>query len=355
MPTLLDRVPITVQAAGLRALYGLPLAMRRLIAGPPVRIDGQELALDAQLLLRVQERAKIPPLSAGEPPQARAFLAESNKLVAGPLIQPVDARNLSIPVDGGTIDARLYTPAGLPEKSPLLVYYHGGGFVIGTIESHDNTCRFLANQAKVRVLSVDYRLAPEYPFPVPVEDSLAAFRFAHANAQDLGANPDAIAVGGDSAGGNLAAVVSLLTTRAGEPKPAFQLLFYPATDATVRTRSQELFTDGFFLTQEDMDWFTGHYSTREEDKHDPRYSPMLAEDLSGLPPAYLATAGFDPLRDEGEAYAERLRKSGVPVVASRQSDLIHGYVNFLGIGVRFREAMFEAVGALRTGLAIAGE
>lgn len=348
MPTPLDRVSTSARAIGLRALFGLPQRLRRLIAGPPVRLDGQELALDAQLLLRADELSGLPPLSAGQPAQARRNATANSKLVSGPRIEPVDTRDLRIPVDGGEIDGRLYVPAGLPAGSPLLVYFHGGGFVIGDLETHDNTCRFLALYGKVRVLSVDYRLAPEHPFPVGVQDAVAAFQYAHANARDLGVNPNAIAVGGDSAGANLAAVTCQVAT----PKPAFQLLFYPATDATTRTRSKELFSEGLFLTQEDIDWFTGHYATREEDKRDPRYSPLLAEDLAGLPPAYLATAGFDPLRDEGEAYADRLRAAGVPVVLSRQADLIHGYVNFIGIGNRFREALFEAVGALRAGLEI---
>jgi acetyl esterase len=348
----MPNLPLPVQAAALRTLYAMPRRVRRLIAGRPIQLDGQELALDAQLLLRIKELAKIPPLAQGTPTQARKTLAEGNILVSGPPIEPVGTREITIPVDGGSISARLYTPAGLPAGSPLLVYYHGGGFVIGSVDSHDNTTRFLAKHGHVRVLSVEYRMAPEHPFPVPVEDALAAFRFAHANAKDLGVDPDAIAVGGDSAGGNLAAVTALVTTREGGPKPAFQLLFYPTTDSTTRTRSQELFAKGFFLTQSDMDWFMGHYAMREQDKQDPRYSPLLAEDVSGLPPAYLATAGFDPLRDEGEAYAAKLRQAGVPVILSRHADLIHGYVNFLAVGTRFREALFEAVGALRTGLGI---
>ncbi len=349
MPSLLERLPVPAQAGVVRALYALPLSLRRLVAGKPIRIDGNELALDAQLLLRLQQLAKMPPLSDGEPAQARASLAENHQLVSGRPIQPVDVRAVAI---SPSIEGRLYTPAGLAEGSPLLVFFHGGGFVVGNLNSHDNICRFLAKQAAVRVLSVEYRLAPEHPFPTPVEDALTAFRFAHASARSLGASPDAIAVGGDSAGGNLATVVSLLTTREGGPKPVFQLLFYPATDASRRYRSQELFADGFFLTQDDMDWFMGHYAVREEDKLDPRYSPLLAPDLSGLPPAYLATAGFDPLRDEGEAYAERLKQAGVPVILSRQADLIHGYANFIGIGTRFLQAMHEAAGALRTGLGI---
>jgi acetyl esterase len=352
MPNLVNRVPKPVQAAALRGLYALPLWVRRLIAGRPVRLDGQELALDAQLLLRMNKIAGDRGLSGGTPERARRRLDESNVLVAGPPIEPVATRQLSIPVEGGTIGARLYTPGGLAEGSALLMFLHGGGFVLGSIDSHDTVCRFLAKEAGVRVLSVDYRLAPEHPFPVPVEDALAAFHFAHANAKDLGADPDRIAIGGDSAGGNLSAVVSRLTTRAGGPAPVFQLLFYPATDATRPTRSKELFADGFFLTRADMDWFMENYGPDTETRKDPLFSPLLTDDLTGLPPAYLATAGFDPLRDEGEAFAARLSEAGVPVVLSRHADLIHGYANFLAVGTRFREAMFEAVGALRTGLRI---
>jgi acetyl esterase len=338
----------TLKAAALRAVFGLPRRVRRLIAGPPVRLDGQELALDAQLLLRMQRLANIPGMSQGTPEQARRHLDEESVLVSGRPMAGVDVRDLRI----DTIGARLYTPSGLAEGSPLLVFYHGGGFVLGSLHSHDNTCRFLAKHAQVRVLSVDYRLAPEHPFPAGVLDAVAAFEYAHAHARELGADPAAIAVGGDSAGGNLATVTAYLAVQAGGPKPAYQLLFYPTTDSTVRTRSQELFAERFLLTQEDMDWFMANYATSEEDKHDPRYSPMLAPDLTGMPPAYIATAGFDPLRDEGEAYAERLRVAGVPVVLSRHADLIHGYANFVAVGTRFREALFEAVGALRTGLKI---
>jgi acetyl esterase len=341
----------TLKAAALQAVFGLPRRVRRLIAGPPVRLDGQELALDAQLLLKMQQLANIPGMSQGTPEQARRHLDEGSVLVSGRPMAGVDVRDLRI----DTVGARLYTPSGLAEGSPLLVFYHGGGFVVGSLDSHDNTCRFLAKHAQVRVLSVDYRLAPEHPFPAGVLDAVAAFEYAHAHARELGADPAAIAVGGDSAGGNLATVTAYLAVQAGGPKPAYQLLFYPTTDSTVRTRSQELFTDGFFLTQQDMDWFMRHYATSEEDKHDPRYSPLLAPDLTGMPPAYIATAGFDPLRDEGEAYAERLRVAGVPVVLSRHADLIHGYANFLAVGTRFREALFEAVGALRTGLKIRQE
>lgn len=340
---------IRIQAAGAQLLYALPRPLRRLVAGRPVRIDGQELSLDAQLLLRLQ-RLSGTSLVQGSVERSRKSLDLSRHLVSGPPVQPVLTREVAIPAPHGEIPATLYTPEGLPTGSGLLVFYHGGGWVVGSRRSHDNVARFLAKHAGVRVLSVEYRLAPEHPFPAAQEDALTAFDFAHEKAGDLGADPRRVAVGGDSAGGNLAAVTAQVTTRRGGPSPAFQLLLYPGVDATRHRRSRELFADGFFLTDEHMTWFIDHYAPAGVDRSDPALSPLLAEDFSGLPPAYVATAGFDPLRDEGEAYAAKLADAGVPVALSRQSDLIHGYANFLGVGRRFREALAEAAGALRVGL-----
>jgi acetyl esterase len=339
-----------VEAAAAQLIFALPGPVRRLIAGKPIRLDGQELALDAQLLLRLQQVARVT-MAKETPELARRMLIESQHLVAGELIQPVDTREVTIPDANGGIPATLYVPDGLPEQSGLLVFIHGGGWVIGTRASHDNAARFFAKYAGVRVLSIEYRLAPEHPFPAAADDAVTAFDYAYAKAQDLGADPNRIAVGGDSAGGNLAAVISQVTTSRGGPAPAFQMLLYPGVDASVRRRSRELFGSGFFLTDRDMTWFVDHYAPTGVDRTDPRLSPLLAKDFSGLPPTYIATAGFDPLRDEGEAYAEKLRAAGVPTALSRQSDLIHGFVNLIGIGHRFREATAEAAGALRVGLA----
>lgn len=348
-----SRVPfqLRVQAAAAQALYALPAPLRRLLAGKPARIDGQQLALDAALLLRLQ-RINRTALSAGSPEQGRRAMDAGRHLVGGPPIEPVDTREVSIPAATAELPATLYTPRDLAEGSGLLVYFHGGGFVLGSRVSHDNAARFLAKNAQVRVLSVEYRLAPENPFPAAADDAVAAFDYALSKASELGADPSRVAVGGDSAGGNLAAVISGVTTRRGGPAPAFQLLLYPTVDATSRRRSRELFRDGYFLTDADMTWFVDHYAPAGVDRSDPRISPLLAEELSGQPPAYIATAGFDPLRDEGEEYAARLEKANVPVAHSRQSDLIHGYVNFLGVGARFREAAAEAAGALRMGIAV---
>jgi acetyl esterase len=342
-------VQVRVQTAGAQFLFGLPEPVRRLIAGRPIRADGQELALDAQLMLRLQQLTGAS-LVSETVEKSRADLARSAHLVNGKRIEPVNTHEVSIPGESDEIPATLYTPAGLPEPSGLLVFYHGGGWAVGTRENYDNTVRFLAQRAGVRVLSVEYRLAPENPFPAAPEDALAAFEYAHGKAGELGADPDRIAVGGDSAGGNLAAVVAQVTTRRGGPAPAFQLLLYPVTDASTRHRSRELFADRFFLTDEHMTWFLDHYAPAGVERSDTRLSPLLAEDLCGLPPAYIATAGFDPLRDEGEAYAKRLQESGVQIALKRHPDLIHGFASFLGLGQRFREATAEAAGALCLGL-----
>jgi acetyl esterase len=350
MASVMDKVPLPVQGLALHAVFALPQPLRRLIAGPPIRRDGLELALDAQLLLRMLALTDAN-LAHGTAVEARAHLEQSKRLVAGPPLTGVRTRDLDIPTDGDPLPARLYEPVNLPAGSPLLIYFHGGGWVIGSIETHDSTCRYLARNAQVRVLSVDYRLAPEHPFPAAADDAFTAFRFAARDAEALGVDPSAIAVGGDSAGGNLAASVCLQALNKG-PRPVFQLLFYPTTDATSRRRSRDLFADGFFLTDDDMTWFLDHYCPDVDTRSDPKLSVLLADDLRGLPPAYVATAGFDPQRDEGNAYADRLREAGVPVVKRQHDDLIHGFVSFLNLGTRFREAVSEAAGALRTGLAL---
>ncbi|GAA0562046.1 alpha/beta hydrolase [Actinomadura livida] len=341
MPQLTELISPAAAGAVLRAVFGLPRPLRRLIAGPPVRQDGQELALDAQLLLlmsKLDQRS----LGGGSPEDARAGLARAKEMLGREPGRPVRTREVAI---ADTVTSRLYTPKALPEGSPLLVFYHGGGWVIGDIDTHDTVCRYLAVHAEVRVLSVGYRLAPEHRYPAAAEDARTAYEYAVKNAAELGADPQAIAVGGDSAGGNLASVVSLFADR----RPDFALLFYPATDLSARRRSRELFAEGFYLTDADMTWFSDHYCPPER-RTEPMASPLLAEDLAGFPPTYLVTAGFDPLRDEGEEFAGRLADAGVPVALRRQEDLIHGFANMWPLGGRFQEALSEAAGALRTGL-----
>jgi acetyl esterase len=339
----------------LKRVCGLPPRVQRRLFGPPPSIDGQTLASDVHALIKLAELAGSTSFTGGLPV---AEAREQNRLgaaatTARPPIPMARVEALEVPGQGGPIPVRFYVPGGLPAAvpAPLLVYYHGGGWVIGDLDTHDGVCRFLAAAAGVTVLSIDYRLAPEHPFPAAVEDAWAGFAWAAANAAEIGADPARIAVGGDSAGGNLAAVVSLLARAGGGPMPAMQLLFYPPTDAAADLPSRRLFAEGFLLTKDDMDTFEAHYLPPGTDKADPRASILLAPDLSGLPPAYVATAGFDPLRDEAEAYALRMREAGVQVALRRHPGLIHSFANETAISRSSRGAMLEAAGALRMGLA----
>ena len=228
----------------------------------------------------------------------------------------------------GAIPLRTYRPAGVDPATPLptLVYFHGGGWVIGDLETHDVLCRQLTGEARMMVVAVDYRLAPEAKFPVAVDDAWAATRWVVANAGPLGADVKRLAVGGDSAGGNLAAVVALLAREAGEPSIAFQVLLYPVADVATETRSYRDFADGYMLTRDSMRWFFDHYLETSDQASDWRVSPLRASSLAGLPPALIVTAGFDPLRDEGEAYAHALRAAGVRVDYVCYGGMIHGFV-----------------------------
>jgi acetyl esterase len=350
-PSLSARDRVTGQVV--RSLCASPLVLGRLIAGRPVEIDGQTLATDMQMLLRLTALAPEPDLETLTPPEARADLRRVALALEGPKVPVARVEQLELPGPAGPLGARLYVPEQGPTPLPLLVYFHGGGWVRGDLDTHDNTCRFLAKHAGVLVLSVDYRLAPEHLFPAAVDDAFAAFRFAVDNAKELGADPAAVAVGGDSAGGNLTAAVAQLAVADGGPVPAFLLVIYPATDFSTKWRSHELFREGFFLTERHMDWYRSRYLPDEDAALDPRASPLLAEDVSGLPPAYIVTAGFDVLRDEGEAYADRLREAGVPVALRRHRGLIHGFANMIAVGRSPRYAMLEAAGALRVGVSSA--
>ena len=228
----------------------------------------------------------------------------------------------------GPIPLRVYRPAGVPASTPLavLVFFHGGGWVIGDLETHDVLCRQLTAGSGVSVVSVDYRLAPEHKFPAAVDDAWAATRWVVAHAGELAVDASRLAVGGDSAGGNLAAVVALLARGEGAPAIAVQVLIYPVADLVGETRSYRDFAEGYLLTREGMRWFIAHYLTAEAEAADWRASPLRAQSLAGLPPALIVTAGFDPLRDEGEAYAERLRDAGVRVDSVCYGGMIHGFV-----------------------------
>jgi acetyl esterase len=338
-----------------RRLCGLHPRTQRALFGAPPRLDGQELASDIHVLLELARRTGETSLVEGRSvEQARAENLEEVPVICGPPRPMARVEEMSIPSPAGELSARLYVALGAPRPpQPLLVYYHGGGWVIGDLETHDGLCRFLAEHSGCRVLSVDYRLAPEHPFPAPVEDAVTAFAWAHENAAELGVDPARIAVGGDSAGANLSTGLCLQNRETGAPQPAMQLLLYPPTDVVGEQASRETFAKGFLLTRNDMRWFEDHYLPDSCEPDDPRASMMRARDVSNLPPAYVATAGFDPLRDEGEIYAARMREAGVSVVLQRHSELIHGFANLTAICPSARTAMLEVAGALRMGLGLA--
>jgi acetyl esterase len=262
-----------------------------------------------------------------------------------PAVAKVEDRR--IPGPQGEIPVRIYTPEGEP-PFPVLVYCHGGGWVIGSLETHDGLCRQLATAAGCIIVSVDYRLAPEHCFPAAPEDCYAATRWVADNARGLGGDPARIAVGGDSAGGNLAAVVSLMARDRKGPPLVFQLLVYPVTDAPGLTGSYRENARDYFLTAEMMDWFWRHYAGSDPARRDVYACPLRATDLRGLPPALVITAEFDPLRDEGEAYAARLRDADVPVNMTRYAGMIHGFFGMTVLIDKARTAIDEAAAALRS-------
>ena len=226
------------------------------------------------------------------------------------------------------VPVRVYRPAGVPDgtRLPALVYFHGGGWVIGDLETHDVLCRQITAEAGITVVSVDYRLAPEHKFPASADDAWTATRWVAAHAAEIGVDPAKLAVGGDSAGGNLAAVVALQARDAGGPRIALQVLLYPVTDVGAETQSYRDLADGYLLTRDGMRWFIAHYLAKPQDAEDWRASPARAKSLTGVAPALVITAGYDPLRDEGDAYAQKLRAAGVNVDHVTFGGMIHGFI-----------------------------
>lgn len=322
-----------------RSLLRMPrAAIERLIGGSPRVVDGVALDLQVQWALEVRERARLPLFEQLSPSEARRLMDLQQPGIDAPA-PPMDrVRQTTLPGPAGPIPARVYTPLALAAPAPGLVYFHGGGYVVGSLDSHDVPCRMLAARGRCVVVSVDYRLAPEAPFPAAVEDAVAAFAHVAANGEELGIDARRLAIGGDSAGGCLATVVSRLQRDAAGPLPRFQLLIYPATDPEARTPSKERLGEGFLLTRSMMDWFMDHY-LGDHPRSDPRVAPLLASDLTGLPPACIAVAGFDPLRDEELAYAARLSEAAVPVEVRTYDRLVHGFVQLTGIVDSARDAV----------------
>jgi acetyl esterase len=324
---------------------GLPEAVQRRLAGKPIVRDGQTLAPDVQLMLLLQRLLREPGAETLPMADGRRTILRATRLTGGS--QPIGSvRDLTV----ADRPARLYTPTDAPAQGPVLLFFHGGGFMHGDLDSHDPSCRFLAERSGVRVLAVDYRLGPEDPFPAAYDDAVAAYRWLVEHAAEIGGDVQRLAVGGDSAGGNLAAGVAIEAARAGLPL-AFQLLVYPATDGLRDTDSARLFAEGFYLTRAYMDLASASYAKCDADLEDPRFSPQYADLPDGLAPAYVATAGFDPLRDEGEAYARRLAEAGASVELRRFPTQIHGFFNVVGAGRTSRAANALIAAKLKAALA----
>jgi acetyl esterase len=327
-----------IESFGARRLLALPAPILARIAGAPVERDGAVLDRQVQIVLALARIAGKKPAHERGVEGCRRDLEESG-LVLAPAPAPVMRQVRDVRLPGG-VRARLYVPPRAPGVSSALVYFHGGGFVAGDIASHDVVCREIAERASVRVLSVDYRRAPEHRFPAAAVDAEAAFRWAVNEASSLGIDPLRIAVGGDSAGGNLAAVVSL-ALRGARVAPAAQLLVYPVVDLTMSFPSIRSLGRGFLLEEASIRWYRDQYVAPGQDLTDPRLSPYFAPDLAGAAPAIVVTAGFDPLRDEAEAYAEKLTAAGVRVIERRYASLFHGFVNTTGVIRAARTAMAE--------------
>lgn len=332
-----------------RMLFGLSPRMKvRLSGGKAVQRDGLTLHPDLQLMLylRTIVAGGNGGLTMQAPPQARKQMRRESLVYQGDEIEVGEVHELTIEVPHGKLKARHYAPTATGAPKPLCVFFHGGGFTIGDLDTHDAPARFFCKHADVHVLSIDYRLGPEAPFPAAVEDAIAAFRFAVKHAAELGADPTRIGVCGDSAGGNLSAVVAQLTR--AERAPDFAVLLYPAVDRKNVYPSQKLFAKGFLLAQEDIAFFDQNYFGRDEaTRGDPRLSPLLNADLSGLCPTAVITGGFDPLRDEGEAYAKALERAGCKVSLRREEALVHGFINMHGVSEGCRQALVRAADDMR--------
>lgn len=308
----------------------------------------ERLHPEARALLEMMDAQGAPPLESQDPVEARISRVEPMKMLGG-LPEALDrVEDLTIPGPAGGVPVRVYAS----ERGGLraaLIYFHGGGFVFGNLDTHDAVCRSLAKESGAVVIAVDYRLSPEHKFPAAVEDAHAATVWVSANAERLGIDARRISISGDSAGGNLATVTAVRCRNAGGPALVSQVLIYPVTDmSSFDTDSHREYGEGYFLSRAGMEWFTSHYLASADLARHPEVSPLLAPDLNALPPALVITAEFDPLRDEGEAYAKRLQKAGVPVTMTRYPGMIHAFVSMRGVLSGGRQAIQEVAKFIRS-------
>lgn len=307
----------------------------------PVYVDGLRLHPEMQMYLNIRKLMKKPAMGELPPVQSRrAYVKDS--LVHGIDIEHINSQDFIIK-EG--LSGRLYSQTD--DIAPAIIYFHGGGFVIGDNVMFDHVMRYICAESGYKVFAVDYRKAPENPFPVPIEDGVAGYKWAVENALKLGIDFERLAIAGDSAGGNLAAVVTQIICNEGYLRPKKQLLFYPTCDWVEHYPSTDLFGTGFFLTKKDFEYFANHYhGGRLNDYSDFRISPLRGN-LKGLPPAIVVTAGFDPLRDQGDAYAKAMQKAGVEVIHYREEGMIHGFINLVGFSQHARKVVSKTLSYLK--------
>jgi acetyl esterase len=305
------------------------------------------MSVDPAFAPVLQSIAQMPPPPPGHDPVAGAR-AGVEATFLHPAAPDVAALDRTIPGPAGPIPMRVYTPRDAHGALPVLVFFHGGGFLAGSLDSHDGTARELCSRAGCVVVSVDYRLAPEHPYPAAVDDCHAALAWARANAAEIQGDPSRIAIGGDSAGGNLCAAVALMNRDRGGPPPALQLLVYPCVDSACESPSITANGAGYMLTADAMRWMWATYMGADGDHDDPYVAPIRAKSLGGLPPAVVITAEFDPLRDEGEAYGRALARAGVPTTVSRYAGQIHGFFSMYALAPQARVATAQAARSLRS-------
>ncbi len=338
-----------VQRFLVRTLLSLPSPILRLMAGGGVVYVGGR-TLDPRLQFLAAQAARGPAMSALSPEEARRANTQGLAALGGEREPGVRVESLAIPGPDGAIPARAYRPANQDPAAPVMVFAHFGGGVIGDLDTCDAFCTILAKVGRAAVVSVGYRLAPEHRFPAGLDDVLAAYRHVRDHAEDFGAPTGHAAIGGDSMGGNFAAIVCQEMKRSAEPQPALLLLIYPCVDVASETQSMTTYGEAFPLSSATMDWFMGHYLGPDADPADPTLSPLREPDVSGLAPAVIVTAGFDPLVDQGEAYAKRLADAGSPVIYRCYDSLAHAFTAFTGAVPAADTACREIAGLVREGL-----